>query len=1322
MKITRLLAVFILCLFLCLSVFQSVFPTQGKDNKCDICFIVGSAGYKGLIADAAGELGFNVTVYTSEEISRIPASLRGYDIIFLEMLGSESQMEIESRIREGNEAGAKIIAIHSGETDLGIVNVSEHPWIEEYLENGGTENAKRLLVYLAVKFCEMKLEVKPPMVLPEDAIYHPEAKKLFESLDAYLEWYESEPGKPTAGILFYKRYYATGDLKVINELIESLEERGITVIAAYQETSPFLLEEAKPDIILSMKSFRISYYSPEEGLKDLERIDVPVMNLIQLSSENETEWRESEQGIPWIGIPWQIAQPELDGTIEHVVIGGKSIDPETGYSYYEPIEDQIKWVVNRTISWIELRNKDNPEKRIAVIYYNHGGGKDNFGACYLNIAPSLEELLGAMKEEGYKVGGEIPNETEFIDLMIRQGRNIGSWAPGELRNMAENEPVVLFPVNKYAEWFNGLPKEGREEVIEKWGNPPGDLMVYENTTGKYFIFPVIKLGEVILAPQPTRGKLQNNTALYHDKELVPHHQYIAFYFWLNREYKADAIIHFGKHGSQEWLPGKESGLSIESCWPAILIQDMPVIYPYEMDNVGEGTQAKRRGNAVIVDHLTPPIESSGLYGNLSELHQKIHLYVDTTEPRLKEEYRQSLLDLCEGMGIDEDVNFSVEELREAKLEEFEELVIRGKVHQYLHELSSEYIPYGLHTLSRPPEGERLITMVKSMLGEEYEEHVEEVYDIDHFALLEGNKTMLDELLEEVIINNTPIEEAQYKLLGTKSDNITTDLELAQKYSENIAGCDIEIPRVLEGLEGRYVPPKMGNDPIRSPEAIPTGNNFYSFDSRIVPTKEAWEIGKELADQLIAEHQEKKGAYPNKVAFVLWSVETMRHQGITESEILYLLGAKPVWDGRDKVVDIELINSEELGRPRIDVLVTTSGLYRDTFPDKVKLIDKAVKLASNVTEEEFRNYARENSFSIYSRLLREGYTESVATNLSKARIFSESPGAYGTNLDDAVVASSTWENETKLANFYIKRMSHVYGEDTWGNQHAGVFEENLKRVDVALHSQSSNLNGVMDNDDYFQYLGGLALAVRNTKGETPDLYISNQRNPGKEKIEELSSYLRREQRARYFSPKWITGMKEEGYAGAREMAKFVEHQWGWDVTVPELITERMWNETYEVYVMDKYDLGLKEFFEENPYAYQSITARMLEVSRKGYWHPSEEVLKELAKEYADSVAEQGVTCCHHTCGNPLLREYIAGILSAPGVISTGTVVKYNKEVLSAAGKGGAGEEEVVKVGKVMEEVEGEEGFPISATPLAAVIAVIVILLFIYAGYKLGGRKR
>jgi cobaltochelatase CobN len=1285
---------------------------------------MGYAGYNGLLTEAAEESGFNVTVYTAEEISRIPASLRGYDVIFLEMLGSESQMELESKIREGKAAGAKVIVIHSGETDLGNVNVSAHPWIEDYWGNGGTENARRLLGYLAANLCGTELEVKPPLVLPDDAIYHPEAEELFESLDSYLEWYGPDPGKPTAGILFYKSHYATGDLKVVNELILSLEAREINVVAAYQEASPFLLEEAKPDIILSLKAFRMSYDAPEEGIKDLERIDVPVMNLIQLSSENETEWRDSEQGIPWIEIPWQVAQPELDGTIEHVVIGGNSIDPVTGFSYYEPIEDQIKWVVNRTISWIELRNEDNPEKRIAVIYYNHGGGKDNFGASYLNVPRSLDVLLKEMKKEGYYLGErETPNETELIELMQKQGKNIGTWSPGELDGMAKSGKVVLLPVERYLNWFKELPEDKREEVIERWGEPPGEIMVWRNETENksYFVIPRIELGNVILAPQPTRGSLQNGSVLYHDKELVPHHQYIAFYFWLNREYKADAIIHFGKHGTQEWLPGKESGLSIESCWPAILIQDMPVIYPYEMDNVGEGTQAKRRGNAVIVDHLTPPIESSGLYRNFSELHHKIHLYLDTTEPRLKEEYRQSILDLCERMGIDEDVNFSVEELREANLEEFEELVIRGEVHQYLHELSSEYIPYGLHALSQPPEGEGLIKMVKSMLGEEYEDHVEAVYDVDHVALLEGNKTMLDELLEEVIINNTPVEEAQYKLLGTLSENITTDLELALTYSAAIAGCDIEIPRILAGLEGRYIPPKMGNDPIRSPEAIPTGNNFYSFDSRIVPTKEAWEIGKELADQLIAEQLEKKGAYPNKVAFVLWSVETMRHQGITESEILYLLGAKPVWDGRDRVVDIELINSEELGRPRIDVLVTTSGLYRDTFPDKVRLIDKAVTLVSNATEEEFRNYARENSFSIYSSLLNEGYNESVASNLSKARIFSESPGAYGTNLDDAVAASSTWENETKLANLYIKRLSHVYGEDTWGIQHAGVFEENLKGVDVALHSQSSNLNGVMDNDDYFQYLGGLALAVRNTKGETPDLYISNQRNPGEEQIEELNSYLTREQRARYFSPKWITGMKEEGYAGAREMAKFVEYQWGWDVMVPELITERMWNETYEVYVKDKYDLGLEEFFKENPYAYQSITARMLEVSRKGYWHPSEEVLEELAKDYAESVAEHGVTCCHHTCGNPLLREYIAGLLSAPGVISTGTALKYNKEVLSAAGEGGVGEEEKVIVGKVMAEVAGEEGFPISATPLVGVIAVIVILLFIYAGYKLGSRK-
>jgi len=552
------------------------------------------------------------------------------------------------------------------------------------------------------------------------------------------------------------------------------------------------------------------------------------------------------------------------------------------------------------------------------------------------------------------------------------------------------------------------------------------------------------------------------------------------------------------------------------------------------------------------------------------------------------------------------------------------------------------------------------------------------------------------------------------------------------------------------LEGKYIPPGSNGDPIRNPDALPTGRDLCTFDERLIPTKEAWEVGKDMADHLLAQRINETGKYPQKIAFLLWSIETSRHQGIMESEIFYLLGVKPIWDKRGRVKTVELISSSELGRPRIDVVVTTSGTYRDMYSSKIKLIDKAVRLAAQSNDTEYPNYVKEDSELIYRASIDAGYNVSEARSLSMARIFSPPPDSYTPGLQNAIPASDTWGDTEKLAELYIDRMSYVYGEEIWGEHLTDLFTQNLDGVEVGVFSRSSNVYGVLDHPMVATYFGGLNLAVKSVSEKAPDMYINNLREPNNPRVETLSYFLNRELRTRYFNPKWIEGMMEHGYDGTRYMAQFTEDLWVWDVVTPDLITDDMWNQVYDIYAQDKYNLGTKEFFDSNnPYALQSVTARMLEAIRKGYWGPSEDVKTALAEIYQKSVEEYGVTCCHHTCGNPLLQEYMQSILSVPEEPSTEAYHRHGgggahlAEMEEETGEGVTNmtetmgvskegeelekppEEASEKKGKVMKEKKPAEkpspAFPISGAPLMGIIAVIIVLVLIGIGLGLKRRK-
>jgi cobalamin biosynthesis Mg chelatase CobN len=1393
------------------------------------------------------------------------------------------------------------VVLTSPSTELSNVNLTEHPYILEYWSNRCPQNMEQLLIYIGVNFCGLDGVFEEPTTIVQDGIYHPDADRIFENLTEYLAWYENntggnhtyDPDNYTVGVTFWRERYLTGEIEIEDKIIRTLEERGINVIAAFQpmvlypplyppnspcvNTTQIFSHDGEPmvDAIIDLGFGVYLVMAMVKHTDCLEMLDVPIINGIELYTTID-EWRNGTTGSDFY-FPYHIPIMEIAGQIESIVVGGTEYNPVYDVFLLKPIASQIDWLVDRTVSWIDLSPtyKNNSEKNVAIIYYHHSVGKDScLVAANLDVAPSIVNLLHAMNDGGYMLGDDIPDDNELLNLVLTQGRNIGMWVQEEINYVAENCDVALVPEDEYLVWFNKLPENKKNEVVERWGEPPGSIMVYENASGKRFIvIPKITLGNILIAPQPSRAAEQNMTALYHDKSIPPTHQYIAFYYWLKHVYGADAIVSVGRHGTQEWLPGKGVGLSIDDCWPAILIQDMPVVYHYEVEGIGEGIMAKRRGNAVMIDHLTPVIVAAGLYGNLSNLEQTIPLYEREENGTLKTKYKEQILEICRDLNLDQDLGIDLNEIVTTNETVFDDFL--EEIHDYLLSIKREYMPYGLHIIGKQVSDAGLVDMTKSLLGYEFRNYVER---------MNISEDQTRKLLEAVIINGTSPEDARKEILGTSgnvtenasenmtvlartsadsngnytfsninagdytvtavklspvgwtsgmvnvsvtesevteadtiwlgmtewgaiedilnasidpsdltgvfsisgtvlaetpfgtfpgddatvvirkqdsgecvvADELTNYLNLAAVYSDNLQKCVIEIDRTLDALDGEYIIPGPSNDPIRNPEVLPTGRNFYGFDPNIVPTKPAWEVGKETIDQLLSHYYSETGAYPENIGFVMFSFNTMKDLGVLESEIFYLLGVEPLWDVNGNVKDVRLIPSEELGRPRIDVVVTMSGIYRENWPYQIELINKAVRIASESDDSPYhRNFVNESTKSTYQWLIENNYTESLAHDLSLIRIFGPPDGVWGVGgFITAIESSGSWQNESKLADLYLRNMGYVYSDEIWGKQYVDLFSQNLNGTEVAIFAWSSHSHSVLGIDHTFEFFGGLSMAIRSITGEAPDMYINNLKDPDGAKLETLSQVITRDLRSMYYNPYWIEGMMEHGYAGAREMKTIMANLWGWEVTSPDTITDAMWNEMYDVYVKDKYDMGLEDWFNENnPYALQSITARMLEAVRKGYWDSSEEVKSDLADAYQKSVDEYGVTCCGHTCGNPFINDYVSGILSAPMEAESSEVEQSSQRYSSGGGGGRRTEEEKglanetaevsgvskmgeelekppeetgesaekIKTGRVMKEEEPAATLPISGAPLMGLIAVLMILFFVGTGFWLKARK-
>lgn len=1004
----------------------------------------------------------------------------------------------------------------------------------EYYESGGKRNFRNLFRVLLGRPAE------EPVKYPKAGFYSPRYG-VMETLSEELK------RRIKVVVLFHRADLEGENTKILDRLLEAFESRGTEAIGFYypelEGLSPYLdrlLENGKP-LPRAIVNLRLMYFKPDAEREGFQRLGLPVFGGI-IYRGKLSDWEKSPSGLPVVLLPFYFILPEYLGVVDPTLLGYEEGEKR-------PIERLVENFVGRVTRWIALIEKENRDKRLAIVYYNYPPGEGNILAANLNVVRSLVGLLREAEKRGYLT--ETPVEEELRAKMLEA---LGYYYGKEAKSL-----LSCLPLKEYLAWYRNIPEEVRREIEQAWGPPQSEPFL----KGECFPIPEVRLGNISLLPLAPRGfNYAQTREIYHSTKVPPSHYYLAFYLYLQRNF--DALIHFGTHGTQEWTPGKERALDVWD-FPYLTLGEIPVIYPYIVDNIGEAVQAKRRGRALIISHQTPAFAPSGTYGVLEELHQLLHKEGES-EGRLKQKLREEIANLAIKERIAFDLGYRD---KESILKNFEEF--NRRLHDYIHEVASQNVPLGLHTFGETKQEELIKLTILQMLGKEW------------------IKTWEDRSPEEFFAR--PLEEIKGSQAFAKIGECLAGKEVAPHCNQirdwySRFSADSETEAFFSALDGRYIETSYGGDPIKNPDSLPTGRNLYGFDPTRVPPEVAWKTAVELTDEWLKDYYSRKGEYPRKVAFSLWSTETMRHRGVVEAQILYLLGVKPKWDQWGRVSGLEIIPREVLGRPRIDVAISATGLYRDHFPNLMNLINQAIRTVSELKEED--NFVAQNTEKILNSLRERGFSEERAKKYATIRIFSNEAGTYGTGLDEAVYRT---RDRKALTELYLSRMSFAYDEDLHGEKIQGLYEENLKDVEAVLLSRSSNLYGMLTTDDPFQYLGGLAMAVEVLSGKRPEVLIANLRSSGK--IQEAGEFLLREVRSRYLNPEYLKAMMKEGATGVSQVLDVLNNLYGWNIVSPQVVRDYLWQEFKEVLLEDKYRLGMREWFKTNPQAYREIVERLIE---------------------------------------------------------------------------------------------------------------------------------
>lgn len=1116
--------------------------------------------------------------------------------------------------------------------------------IRDYLVYGGRENIRNLLLWLREECEGVPTSWKKPAFLPWNGIFHPDAATVL-SLDEYKKDYYV-PGKAVIGVVFPRDAWVWGNLEAHILLVRAIEARGLNALAVFSHWTrddslqiPGVEDTVNQyfvwdgvtaiDAVIQLLWFSLTVGRPLHNPAFLQALDIPVIHGAALLEAPES-WENSAAGLTPVELTANVVMPEFDGVIHGEPFAGRKKQPASGAIAYIPIPERIERLVYRAEKWALLRRKANKDKKVAIIFHNYPPSDATIGtAIGLDSPRSVEQLLATMAEAGYDTGGALPDGDWLIAELTRQVTNDRSFLSDDKADMATGKLTTA----AYCEWFATLPEKNRRQLIADWGTPPGTVFYHEAN----LLIPGILRGNIFITVQPPRGFGEDPNKVYHSADTAPTHHYLAYYHWLRDSFAADAVVHVGTHGSLEWLPGKGTGLS-NTCYPAIAISDLPNIYPYLITIVCEGIQAKRRAAAVLIGHLPPPVTNADTYDELADLEN------------LLADYYHYKANQPEQLGIA--AKLIKEKLAAANLtadippeegEDFDSYLER--VHGYINEIKDTNVRVGLHVLGQDPAGEMLAEyllamtrvenedtpslrrVVANLLGYEYDELCEKRGKLlpdgvsTYGDILDKVRECCRELIGVLQQENFAIEAIQQVLrLPWIQHSEAIQREpismvcgyICRELVHKIRLTNQEVSHTLQALNGRYIEPGPAGAPTSGmADVLPTGRNFYGVDPRALPTQLAWEIGKQLGDALIERFLADEGHYPESIGMIFWSGNNMRTRGQCIAEFLYLMGVEPVWQkGSGRVTGLTVIPLEQLKRPRIDVTARVSGMFRDSMPPAMVLLDQAVELVVELEEPPEMNFIRKHVLAEQAALEKQGLDQEAAKEQACYRIFSGQPGTYGAGVG-CLLENKNWQTIDDLAKVYVTWGAYAYTRKEQGKFVPESFSRRLASLEATVKNEDNYEVNMLDSDDFNAFHGGMIAAVRSLRGKAPRSYCGDASDSSRVALRSLQEETKLLFRSEVLNPKFITGMKQHGYKGAADLGSIVAHSFEWDAT-SDIIEDWMYEGLAQKYALDS---DMRQWMQQvNPWALQRIAEKLLEASQRGLWQAKEQTMQELRELY------------------------------------------------------------------------------------------------------------
>ena len=1352
---------------------------------------VGFVNYQVINLGQISKANHNSFIKISEISTDELDDLDTYDMVFINAMGLRITEEQRNMIQHAAQNGLPVLTTAATNPLNNIVSVDEAvaDTLKAYLGNGGRKNYASMLDYVR-KYVDKKwMWTDEPLPVARRVVhqfYHadpenPDSEEVgFTHVSQYRNFLKTHG-------LFKEKAPAvviTGQMGQPAELVSALEKSGNVVYPVNDFKgliASHAIDSINPSLVIYMAHGRMGDYAVDY----LKQQNIPLFTPLNVNRLIDA-WEKDKMGMNGGFMAQSIVTPEIDGAIRPYALFGHYMDEE-GLQHAFAIPERLDVFVETVNNYIELQQKPNSEKKVAIYYYK-GAGQNALTAGGMEVIPSLYNLLTRLKAEGYTVKN-LPASAQELGVMIqRQGAVFGTYAEGAMAEFMKHAQPAIVTKDAYEGWVKkALRPDKYNEILASDGEFPGSYLTTDNGA---LAVPRIDLGNIVLLPQNAAGKGDNSFKILHGTEVAPPHAYVASYLWSQYGFGADALIHFGTHGSLEFTPGKQVALCHDD-WPDRLIGALPHFYIYSIANVGEGVIAKRRAYAGLQSYLTPPFMESSLRGTYRKLSEAIKVY-NQTDPQQVDSRQQAsfaVKRLAVAMGIHRDLGLD----SVLTVPYTEDDIVR--IDNFAEELATEKITGQLYTMGVPYEADRITSSVYAMTVDPVAysllaldkirgkavtdaERKKSLFTARYLSparslvarILAGQVVADDALVCQVTgITSEQLEKARLidrslqvpqgmmammvgggkpatrpkaengrgdeaKHLGKPS---TAMMKAAMKgkptYTKaeiNLAQAVLEVERtilnvhrykaallqspeqeirsLLNALDRGYTAPSPGGDPIANPNTLPTGRNLFAINAEATPSESAWEKGKKLAENTIEMYRKRHNdSIPRKVSYILWSGEFIETEGATVAQVLYMLGVEPIRDAFGRVTDLRLIPSEELGRPRIDVVVQTSGQLRDIAASRLFLINRAVEMAA-AAKDQFENHVAEGVIAAERALTEKGISPKEARELSAYRVFGGVNGSYGTGIQGMVQKGDRWENESEIADVYLNNMGAFYGsEKDWETVKQFAFEAALVNTDAVVQPRQSNTWGALSLDHVYEFMGGMNLAVRHVTGKDPDAYLSDYRNRNNVRMQEVKEAIGVESRTTIFNPAYIRE-KMKGEAGAAAtFAEIVQNTYGWNVMKPKAVDKELWDEIYNIYVKDKFGLGLQAYFEkQNPAALEEITAVMMETARKGMWKASEQQLADIAQLHTQLIAKYKPSCSGFVCDNAKLRDFIASKTDAASAVS------YRKDITAIREQMVEGTDKGMVMKKEQVNTQTDETTNVlSNTVVVCVVLVLVVALIL-----------